>query len=277
MRPLGDPLKPTGGFAILRGNVAPDGCVVKLAGHERRKHAGPARVFDGEEAAMAAVLAKEIKPATSSSSATRAPPAGPACARCSPSPPPSSARGSGRASRLITDGRFSGASHGFMAGHVAPEAVRGGPICALRTAMRSPSTLTRAISRSPSPTKQIAERLVLYEPCRAPMNTSTSRSRSTPSSSAQPPRVLLPAEKERYTDAMAQTVATTSIEVDTRLLKHLRARHPGKDDREMIEDIARIDLGFALLRQTQERNALTEEHATELGLQAVDEARQSSR
>ena len=61
MRPLSDPLKPTGGFAILRGNVAPDGCVVKLAGHERRNHTGPARVFDGEEAAMAAVLAHEIK------------------------------------------------------------------------------------------------------------------------------------------------------------------------------------------------------------------------
>ena len=64
VRPLGDPLKPTGGFAILRGNVAPDGCVVKLAGHERRNHTGPARVFDGEEAAMAAVLAKEIGGAT---------------------------------------------------------------------------------------------------------------------------------------------------------------------------------------------------------------------
>ena len=64
VRPLSDPIKPTGGFAILRGNVAPDGCVVKLSGHERRKHTGPARVFDGEEAAMAAVLAKEIQPAT---------------------------------------------------------------------------------------------------------------------------------------------------------------------------------------------------------------------
>src|SRR5207253_3189339 len=59
VRPLSEPLKPTGGFAILRGNIAPDGCVVKLAGHERRKHTGPARVFDSEEAAMAAVLAKE--------------------------------------------------------------------------------------------------------------------------------------------------------------------------------------------------------------------------
>src|SRR6202011_2746497 len=60
VRPLGEPLKTTGGFAILRGNLAPDGCVVKLAGHERRSHTGPARVFDGEEAAMAAVLANQI-------------------------------------------------------------------------------------------------------------------------------------------------------------------------------------------------------------------------
>ena len=61
MRSLTEPIKPTGGFAILRGNIAPDGCVVKLAGHERRAHTGPARVFDGEEAAMAAVLAHEIQ------------------------------------------------------------------------------------------------------------------------------------------------------------------------------------------------------------------------
>ena len=67
VRPLADPLKATGGFAILRGNVAPDGCVVKLAGHERRRHVGPARVFDGEEAAMAAVLAqRDRRRATSS-------------------------------------------------------------------------------------------------------------------------------------------------------------------------------------------------------------------
>ncbi len=75
---------------------------------------------------------------------------------------------------------------------------------------------------------------------------------------------------------MAQAVATTSIEVDTRLLKRLRARHPGKADRELIEDMARIDLGFALLRQAQLRNALPEEDATELGIRAVDETRLTS-
>ncbi len=87
VRPLSDPIKPHGGLAILRGNVAPEGSVVKLAGHERRHHKGPARVFDGEEAAMEAATTGRSRPATSSSSATRARPAARACARCSRSPP----------------------------------------------------------------------------------------------------------------------------------------------------------------------------------------------
>jgi hypothetical protein len=75
---------------------------------------------------------------------------------------------------------------------------------------------------------------------------------------------------------MAQTATTTAIEIDTGLLERLRARHPGKSDREMIEDMAQIDLGFAMLRQAQERNALGEEAATELGVRAVREARRAS-
>ncbi|MGC2374145.1 MAG: hypothetical protein WA484_09755 [Solirubrobacteraceae bacterium] len=76
---------------------------------------------------------------------------------------------------------------------------------------------------------------------------------------------------------MPQTASTTVIEVDTSLLERLRARHPGKADREMIEDMAQIDLGFSMLRQAQERNALGEDDATELGVRAVREARRSSR
>ena len=133
VRPLETPLKPTGGFAILRGNIAPDGCVVKLSGHERRKHSGPARVFDGEEAAMAAVLAHEIEAGDVVVIRAEGPAGGPGCARCSPSPPRSSGEGLGEEVALITDGRFSGATHGFMVAHVAPEAVRGGPIAALAT------------------------------------------------------------------------------------------------------------------------------------------------
>ena len=131
--PLDEPLKATGGLAILRGNLAPEGCVVKLAGHEQRPPRGPrARLRrrgggDGRGHAR-----RRSRPATSSSSATRAPPAARACARCSPSPARIIGAGLGEDVALLTDGRFSGATHGFMVGHVAPEAARGGPIAAVR-------------------------------------------------------------------------------------------------------------------------------------------------
>jgi dihydroxy-acid dehydratase len=131
VRPLSDPLKPTGGFAILRGNVSPDGCVVKLAGHERRRHAGPARVFDGEEAAMAAVLAHAIQPGDVVVIRNEGPAGGPGMREMLAVTAAIQGEGLGEQVALITDGRFSGATHGFMAAHVAPEAVRGGPIGAL--------------------------------------------------------------------------------------------------------------------------------------------------
>jgi dihydroxy-acid dehydratase len=131
VRPLSDPLKPTGGFAILRGNVAPDGCVVKLAGHERRTHTGPARVFDGEEAAMAAVLAKQIVTGDVVVIRGEGPAGGPGMREMLAVTAALVGEGLGETVALITDGRFSGATHGFMAAHIAPEAVRGGPIGAL--------------------------------------------------------------------------------------------------------------------------------------------------
>ncbi|MFZ1154171.1 MAG: dihydroxy-acid dehydratase [Solirubrobacteraceae bacterium] len=131
VRPLSDPLKPTGGFAILRGNVAPDGCVVKLAGHERRLHVGPARVFDGEEAAMAAVLAGEISAGDVVVIRGEGPAGGPGMREMLAVTAAIVGEGLGESVALITDGRFSGATHGFMAAHIAPEAVRGGPIGAL--------------------------------------------------------------------------------------------------------------------------------------------------
>jgi dihydroxy-acid dehydratase len=132
VRPLTEALKPTGGFAILRGNVAPGGCVVKLAGHERRRHVGPARVFDGEEAAMAAVLAKEIEAGDVVVIRGEGPAGGPGMREMLAVTAALVGEGLGDAVALITDGRFSGATHGFMAAHIAPEAVRGGPIGALR-------------------------------------------------------------------------------------------------------------------------------------------------
>ncbi len=133
VRGLENPLKPTGGFAILRGNVAPDGCVVKLSGHERRKHTGPARVFDGEEAAMAAVLAHEIQAGDVVVIRAEGPAGGPGMREMLAVTAAIVGEGLGEDVALITDGRFSGATHGFMVAHVAPEAVRGGPIAALET------------------------------------------------------------------------------------------------------------------------------------------------
>ena len=131
VRPLDDPLKPRGGFAILRGNVAPDGCVVKLAGHERTAHTGPAKVFDGEEPAMAAVLGHEIEPGDVVVIRGEGPAGGPGMREMLSVTAALVGEGLGETVALITDGRFSGATHGFMVAHIAPEAVRGGPIAAL--------------------------------------------------------------------------------------------------------------------------------------------------
>jgi dihydroxy-acid dehydratase len=132
VRALSEPIKSTGGFAILRGNVAPDGCVVKLSGHERRKHVGPARVFDGEEAAMAAVLAHELKAGDVVVIRAEGPAGGPGMREMLSVTAAIVGEGLGEEVALITDGRFSGATRGFMVAHVAPEAVRGGPIAALQ-------------------------------------------------------------------------------------------------------------------------------------------------
>ncbi len=129
--PLSEALKPTGGFAILHGNLAPEGCVVKLAGHERRRHVGPARVFDGEEAAMAAVLAHGIGEGDVVVIRGEGPAGGPGMREMLAVTAAIVGEGLGESVALITDGRFSGATHGFMAAHVAPEAARGGPIAAL--------------------------------------------------------------------------------------------------------------------------------------------------
>jgi dihydroxy-acid dehydratase len=131
VRPLSEPIKPTGGFAILRGNVAPEGCVVKLSGHQRRKAVGPARVFDGEEAAMTAVLAHEIKAGDIVVIRAEGPAGGPGMREMLSVTAAIVGEGLGEQVALITDGRFSGATRGFMVAHVAPEAVRGGPIAAI--------------------------------------------------------------------------------------------------------------------------------------------------
>ncbi len=132
IRPLSDPVKATGGLAILRGNLAPEGCVVKLAGHERRLHVGPARVFEGEEAAMDAVTHGRIEAGDVVVIRNEGPAGGPGMREMLAVTAALNGAGLGAEVALLTDGRFSGATHGFMAGHVAPEAVRGGPIAAVR-------------------------------------------------------------------------------------------------------------------------------------------------
>jgi dihydroxy-acid dehydratase len=130
--PLERPLKPTGGLAVLRGNLAPEGCVVKLAGHERLFHHGPARVFDSEEEAFAALTAGAIRRGDVVVIRYEGPAGGPGMREMLHVTGALVGAGLGEDVALVTDGRFSGATHGLMVGHVAPEAARGGPIAALR-------------------------------------------------------------------------------------------------------------------------------------------------
>ena len=132
MRPLSDPLKPEGGLAILRGNLAPEGSVVKLAGTERRGQTGPARVFESEEDCFRAVKDQEIKPGDVIVIRNEGPAGGPGMREMLQVTAAIVGEGLGEEVALLTDGRFSGATRGLMVGHVAPEAVKGGPIAALR-------------------------------------------------------------------------------------------------------------------------------------------------
>ena len=132
IRPMANPLKPTGGLVILKGNLAPDGCVVKVAGHERMIHKGPARVFDREEDAFQAVQSGKIKDNDVVVIRYEGPKGGPGMREMLGVTAALVGAGLGDTVALLTDGRFSGATHGLMAGHVAPEAAQGGPIAAVR-------------------------------------------------------------------------------------------------------------------------------------------------
>ncbi|HYU13558.1 MAG TPA: dihydroxy-acid dehydratase [Stellaceae bacterium] len=132
VRPLTNPLKPTGGLLILRGNLAPHGSVVKVAGSAKKGHTGPARVFDSEEAAFAAVQSGSITPGDVVVIRYEGPAGGPGMREMLGVTAALMGAGLGETVALLTDGRFSGATRGLMAGHVAPEAVLGGPIASLR-------------------------------------------------------------------------------------------------------------------------------------------------
>jgi dihydroxy-acid dehydratase len=128
----GTPFKATGGLVVLRGNLAPEGAVVKMAGHERPKHAGPARVFDREEDAFAAVARNEIRAGDVVVIRYEGPKGGPGMREMLGVTAALVGQGLGESVALLTDGRFSGATRGLMIGHVAPEAAVGGPIAAVR-------------------------------------------------------------------------------------------------------------------------------------------------
>jgi dihydroxy-acid dehydratase len=132
VRPIEKPLSPTGGLVILRGNLAPDGAVVKVAGYTRKSHKGPARVFDGEESAFAAIQAGGINAGDVVVVRYEGPRGGPGMREMLAVTAALVGRGLGESVALVTDGRFSGATRGLMVGHVAPEAAVGGPIAAVR-------------------------------------------------------------------------------------------------------------------------------------------------
>jgi dihydroxy-acid dehydratase len=132
LRPLSNPIKATGGLVILKGNLAPDGCVVKVAGHSIMTFRGPAKVFDREEDAFVAVQARQIKSGDVVVIRYEGPSGGPGMREMLGVTAAIVGEGLGDSVALLTDGRFSGATHGLMAGHVAPEAIKGGPIAAVK-------------------------------------------------------------------------------------------------------------------------------------------------
>jgi dihydroxy-acid dehydratase len=162
--PIETPLKPTGGLAILRGNLAPEGCVVKLAGHERLLHRGPARVFDSEEDCFAAVKAQTLAAGDVVVIRYEGPAGGPGMREMLHVTGAIVGEGLGDAVALVTDGRFSGATHGLMVGHVSPEAARGGPIAALRNGDTIVIDVEARELRVELPQHEVAERLRGWSP-----------------------------------------------------------------------------------------------------------------
>jgi len=162
--PWDNPLKPTGGLAILRGNLAPEGCVVKLAGHERLRHRGPARVFDSEEDCFAAVKARSIQPGDVVVIRYEGPAGGPGMREMLHVTAALVGEGLGDEIALITDGRFSGATHGLMVGHIAPEAFRGGPIAFVRDGDPIELDVEQRELRLDVPDDELAGRALAWQP-----------------------------------------------------------------------------------------------------------------
>jgi dihydroxy-acid dehydratase len=162
--PLETPIKPTGGLAILRGTLAPDGCVVKLAGHERRLHRGPARVFDSETACFEAVKERRIVPGDVVVIRYEGPVGGPGMQEMLSVTAALVGEGLGDEVALITDGRFSGGTHGLMIGHIAPEAALGGPIAVVEEGDEIVIDVDRKALDLVVPADEIERRLAGWSP-----------------------------------------------------------------------------------------------------------------
>ena len=163
IRPLDNPLKPTGGLAILRGSLAPDGCVIKLSGHNKRRHTGPARVFEREEDAMSAVNEGRINPNDVIVIRYEGPRGGPGMREMLLVTSAVIGAGLGDTVTLLTDGRFSGATHGFMAAHIAPEAFAGGPIAAVHEGDTIDINVDAGTLNLDVPAAEIAERMSTWK------------------------------------------------------------------------------------------------------------------
>jgi dihydroxy-acid dehydratase len=162
--PIDRPIKPDGGIRVLYGNLAPEGCVVKVAGHERTHHRGPARVFDSEEACFEAVEAQKIGPGDVVVIRYEGPAGGPGMREMLQVTGALVGEGLGESVALITDGRFSGATHGFMVGHVSPEAFRGGPLAALQNGDTVVIDVEARELRVELSDDELAERLARWAP-----------------------------------------------------------------------------------------------------------------
>ncbi len=162
--PIETPIKPTGGLAILHGTLAPDGCVVKLAGHERRTHRGPARVFDSETACYEAVRDRRIVAGDVVVIRYEGPVGGPGMQEMLQVTAALVGEGLGDSVALITDGRFSGGTHGLMIGHIAPEAALGGPIAVVEEGDIVVIDVDRKAVDLEVPVEVVAQRLAAWAP-----------------------------------------------------------------------------------------------------------------
>ena len=161
---MANPIKKTGGLVILKGNLAPEGAVIKVAGYTKAAHTGPARVFDSEEDTFAAVQAGSIKPGDVVVIRYEGPSGGPGMREMLAVTGAIMGAGLGDSVALLTDGRFSGATRGFMAGHVAPEAAHGGPIAIVRDGDIITFDLAKRELSVALPAEEIAARLAQWTP-----------------------------------------------------------------------------------------------------------------